>query len=192
MSQTAQASLFPAKQPSVQGSRPLPSGWEWVPLDQVLNIQNGYAFDSNLFSIKEGFPLVRIRDLCTGEPSIFYNGVFDPKFIVKPGDCLIGMDGEFKCYRWSGPEALLNQRVCRLIDFHKNVDPAYVCHGLNQFLKRIEDDTPFVTVKHISAKQIKGIRFPFPPSLAIQRRIVARIETLLTEVKEARALAAAI
>lgn len=192
MTQPVQASLFPAKRSSVQGPWSLPSGWEWVPLDQVLNIQNGCAFDSNLFSTKVGFPLVRIRDLCTGEPSIFYNGLFDPRFIVKPGDCLIGMDGEFRCYQWSGPEALLNQRVCRLIDFHKNVDPAYVCYGLNQFLKRIEDTTPFVTVKHISAKQIKGICFPFPPSFNIQRQIVARIEALLAELKEARSLTAAI
>jgi type I restriction enzyme S subunit len=31
MSQTAQASLFPAKQLSTQELWPLPSGWEWVP-----------------------------------------------------------------------------------------------------------------------------------------------------------------
>ena len=35
MSQTAQVSLFPAKQTSVQGPWPLPSGWEWVPLGEL-------------------------------------------------------------------------------------------------------------------------------------------------------------
>ncbi len=41
MSQTAQASLFPAKQPSVQGPWPLPSGWEWVSLEALGTIVGG-------------------------------------------------------------------------------------------------------------------------------------------------------
>ena len=44
-----------------------------------------------------------------------------------------------------------------------------------QELEKIEDSTYAVTVKHISANQIKGIKIPLPP-LEVQERIVEEIE----------------
>ena len=106
--------------------------------------------------------------------------------MVKSGDLLIGMDGEFRCYEWSGEDALLNQRVCRLQNFASTMLPRFVLYGINKHLAEIEAHTSFTTVKHISSKQILGIDFPVPP-LPEQKRIVA----ILDEAFEGLAVAAA-
>lgn len=153
----------------------------------MLDVQNGFAFDSDFFSENDGMPLIRIRDLKEGTfTDTKYKGKFDESFRVKKGDYLIGMDGEFRCYKWKGEDALLNQRVCRLVNFDKSIFPEYIFYGINLHLAKIERNTAFVTVKHISSKQIKKIKFPFP-SLQDQIRIaniLSKAEALISQRKE--------
>ena len=89
-------------------------GWDIKKLGEVLNIQNGYAFNSKLFTTEKGTPLIRIRDIKNGFNTVTnFNGPYNKKYEVNAGDFLIGMDGEFGCFEWKGDTALLNQRVCR-------------------------------------------------------------------------------
>lgn len=102
-------------------------------------------------------------------------------------DTLIGMDGEFNIVKWAGQEALLNQRVCKLNITSEELLPAYAYRVLVEILKRIEDKTPYVTVKHLSAKHLNLIQIPLPP-LPTQRRIVSILEKA-EETKRLRAQA---
>jgi len=158
--------------------------WKHRPLGQLLGVQNGFAFDSDKFASAGGTPLIRIRDLKSGTGTqITYKGSYDPRFVVHKGDLLIGMDGEFRCYVWQGGDALLNQRVCRLVDFSDEIEPEFVRFGIDTHLKTIEDATPYVTVKHLSAKSIRAIEFAYPDRVE-QRRIVARIKECMERVQE--------
>jgi type I restriction enzyme S subunit len=85
------------------------------------------------------------------------------------------MDGEFNRARWQGEAAALNQRVCRIRPLKNRIDDGYLYHLLPQELKRIEDRTPFVTVKHLSVKQINAAQILLPP-LPEQRRIAAILD----------------
>ena len=154
-------------------------------LTEVCRIQNGYAFDSGMFSANEGMPLIRIRDLKTNRPSLRYNGKFDDSYVVRAGDLLIGMDGEFRCYEWKGDEALLNQRVCRLLPDEDKTDRAYLLHAIADPLLQIEKATPFTTVKHIASKQITSIDLPIP-DLEIQKRIGKRLTAQMAAIEQAR------
>ena len=131
-----------------------------VKLTDICDIQYGYAFDSALFSETTGTPLVRIRDIVRGFSETRTSESFPSEYTVNDGDILIGMDGEFNIARWHGGTAALNQRVCRLIP--KDVDEDYIFHFMPSALKTIEDKTPFVTVKHLSAKEINKIIVPIP------------------------------
>ncbi|MBI5316378.1 MAG: restriction endonuclease subunit S [Nitrospirae bacterium] len=160
--------------------------WPNKPLGELLKIQNGFAFKSELFNDDgKGLPIIRIRDLARGFSETFYDGEHDPAFEVENGDFLIGMDGEFHCYRWQGGKALLNQRVCRLQNFSRDLNAGYVFYGINDHLREIEDNTAFVTVKHLSSKQIASIEMSVPP-LEEQERLVK----LLDETDELRKLRA--
>lgn len=159
-------------------NRPIKKLWE------LIDIQNWFAFDASLFSNTEGFPLIRIRDIKNSFTETKYKGVYKEDFIVRKWDILVGMDWEFKCYVWNWEDALLNQRVCRLIKNNGNIDMDFLLYGINSFLKDIEDTTAFVTVKHISSKQIKEIDFPLPP-LATQQFIVAKLDETFAQIDEA-------
>ena len=162
-------------------------GWKIKRLADVLELQNGYAFDSKGFNPTDGFPLIRIRSLKAGvETETRFNGEYDQKYVVKAGDLLIGMDGEFGCYDWKGEPALLNQRVCRLQGFTGELIPRFLFYGVNDYLKAIEDVTGYTTVKHISSKQILDIEFPVPP-LAEQQRIVGLLDEAFEGLATAKA-----
>ena len=163
------------------------NGWAKVPLGELLEIQNGYAFNSKAFTPLEGMPLIRIRDLKGGTGTeTRYTGEYDSKYVVKAGDLLIGMDGEFGCYEWKGEPALLNQRVCRLQGFTSQLLPRFLFYGVNSHLKAIEDVTGYATVKHLSSKQILNIHFPHPP-VPEQRRIVGILDEAFAGIATAKA-----
>ncbi len=139
-------------------------------LGELVEILSGFAFDSDKFGDSGNLPIVRIRDVVRGCSFTFYRGEYDPKYVLKDGDVLIGMDGEFNRARWQGGKALLNQRVCRITTSSEKLDNSYLFHFLPAALKAIEDVTPFVTVKHLSVKTIRDIEIPLPP-LPEQKRI---------------------
>ncbi len=155
-------------------------------LRELVEIQSGFAFKSDLFNETTGFPIIRIRDIKPNSTITKYSGEYDAEFIVHNGDLLIGMDGEFNSVIWNGGDALLNQRVCRLHSFNECLKE-FVARLIPKKLKEIEDATYAVTVKHISAKQIREIEIPLPP-LDVQKEIVAEIEGYQKVIDGARAV----
>ena len=143
-------------------------------LPDVCEIQYGYAFDSALFSETEGRPLIRIRDVVRGYTETFTTESCADEYIVHAGDLLIGMDGEFNIERWKSDDALLNQRVCKLIP-KSEVDGGYLYYFMPSALKAIEEKTPFVTVKHLSAKQLNAVQVPML-DIGEQRKIAAVLD----------------
>ena len=146
-------------------------GWDLVKLGSLCDIQNGFAFDSKLFNNDgKGLPLIRIRDIKRGYSETFTTEECDNAYVVKDGDYLIGMDGEFNIGQWKSENALLNQRVCKLLPSSK-ILPRFIYYYIPKALKDIEDKTAYATVKHLSSKQIKEIHIP-NISLPEQQRIV--------------------
>ena len=138
-------------------------------LPEVCTIQYGFPFDSAKFSDSNGMPLIRIRDVVRGYSETYTTEEYKSEYIVHENDLLIGMDGEFNIAKWGKTPALLNQRVCRLAP-KDSIDKDYLFYFMPIALKRIEEKTPFVTVKHLSAKELNKIEIPILP-LEEQRKI---------------------
>ena len=148
-------------------------------LTELCRIQYGYAFDSASFTEDASFPpLVRIRDVKRGFSETYYSGNYSEEYIVRRGDILIGMDGEFNIARWQCEQALLNQRVCKIIP-NQQVDGSYLLFALTKILKKIEDKTAFVTVKHLSAKELNKIELHIP-NYEQQMQISSTLEKALS------------
>lgn len=147
-----------------------------VCLTDVCSIQYGYPFDSSLFSASDGLPLVRIRDVVRGYSETYTNEPCGDEYIVNDGDLLVGMDGEFNIARWKGGKALLNQRVCRLMA-KAGMDETYLFYFMQKELKKVEDKTPFATVKHLSARQMNSIKVPLRP-IEEQKKIAAVLDKI--------------
>lgn len=150
-------------------------------LTDICDIQYGYAFDSTCFTEDDSYlPLVRIRDVKRGFSETYYSGKYLEEYIVHAGDLLIGMDGEYNIARWKSSDALLNQRVCRLTA-KEGTNEDYLRFAMVKALKIIEDKTAFVTVKHLSARELSKLEL-YMPSLEKQNRIaciLSKLETII-------------
>ncbi|MEL1134730.1 restriction endonuclease subunit S [Desulfitobacterium sp. THU1] len=145
---------------------------EMVRLGDVCELTNGYAFESAYFSNNgKGMPIIRIRDVVRGFTETYTTEPYKEEYVIKKGDLLIGMDGEFNIAPWNSDDALLNQRVCKIESSSRKVLNSYLLYYLPKALKAIEEATSFVTVKHLSSKKINEIEVPLPP-LEVQRHIV--------------------
>ena len=161
-------------------------GWEIKKLGEVCDVLNGYAFDSNLFTDDNTcVPIIRIRDIKRGYTETFYKGEYAQEYIINKGNYLIGMDGEFNIAEWSGKDSLLNQRVCKLSVVSSELIKRFVLWYMPIALKQIEDETPFVTVKHLSSKKLLNIPIPVPP-LSVQEQIVSELDLLSGIIEKKR------
>lgn len=153
-------------------------GVKRVKLVDYAKVQYGFAFNSKLFTDDSAnIPLIRIRDVLPGKSSTYYLGEYGDEYIVKKGDILVGMDGNFNLEKWNDRNGLLNQRVCKIFtkDARMLLD-GFLYHYLKPVLKKIENSIQGSTVKHLSAKVINGIEIPLPP-LAVQKEIVEILDT---------------
>ena len=148
--------------------------WPLVKLGECVDILSGFAFKSSMFG-NEGMPLIRIRDVVPGHTTTYYSGDYSNDYIIRKGDLLVGLDGDFNRALWKSDDALLNQRVCKLTSNETTLDSRYLYHLLPKELDIIHQNTPAVTVKHLSVKNIREIEVPLPP-LAEQKRIAAILD----------------
>ena len=144
--------------------------WNERPLSQLLTFQSGFPFSSSNFGgEKQGFRLIRNRDLRSDDRVVYYDGQSSPDFIVNEGDLLVGMDGDFTPCVWRRGTGLLNQRVGRVLPRGEHV-LTFLGYLLEIHLKVVQEDTGRTTVKHLSSKQVEGL-VAHVPDPAEQQRI---------------------
>lgn len=123
------------------------------------NVISGFPFKSELFNEdKAGMPLIRIRDVVRGYTGTYTTEECEQQFVVRAGDLLVGMDGDFAISAWRSEEALLNQRVCKITPKDNLITRNFIVYAVQPVLTSIEEKTNATTVKHISASQISSIR----------------------------------
>ena len=152
-----------------------PRHWCTTRIRDNVNLVNGYPFDSNLFDIGDGIPLVRIRDILNDQTGIVWTGEAVPEAAINNGDILIGMDGDFNVSWWNGGYAMLNQRVCCIRVKTNNLDQRFIFYLLHFPLKIINDLAYSTTVKHLSSFDVLKTRFA-RPSIEEQRAIAAFLD----------------
>ena len=160
----------------------IPDSWEWCRVFDCVDILYGYPFDSTAFNETGiGFPLIRIRDIIPSFTKTYTTERADERYIIKKGDMLVGMDGNFNVRFWQSDDAYLNQRVCKIRTKEDVLSQKFLYYYLPYALEDIFGSVSFVTVKHLSDKHFRSMFIPLPP-LAEQKRIVAKIEQLLGEI----------
>jgi type I restriction enzyme S subunit len=61
--------------------------WEWTKLIEIATPSYGFAFPSGQFnSVKRGTPLIRIRDISATDTEAYFEGAYDPVYLVTAGD----------------------------------------------------------------------------------------------------------
>lgn len=151
-----------------------PQGWPLNRMGSVLRFQVGFPFSSAFFNeVGVGIRLVKNRDLKNDDQVFHYTGPYDPTYLVVDGDVLVGMDGDFLPCLWGKGQALLNQRVGRILPL-RGLDRVFAYYFLMKPLKELEAATSSTTVKHLSHGNIESIEKRLPPEPE-QRAIAAAL-----------------
>lgn len=166
----------------------VPEGWAIRPLNGKVEILSGFPFKSSLFCDDPSkMGIIRIRDLAKQSVETFYAGDFDDAYVVRRGDILIGMDGDFNIVKWKTKNALLNQRICKVKASRSGeFDSDFLFYSLVDDLDSIHAATGATTVKHLSVKDIKGIEKAYPP-LPEQKKIAAILSSVDEVIEKTRA-----
>lgn len=132
----------------------IPTGWDARPIPEIAEVVYGAAFSSSQFNTQGiGKPLIRIRDLAAENPGVWTPEAHPKSYTVKPGDIVVGMDGEFRAHLWGGVEAWMNQRVCAFIP-KRGFSAAFVRNSLIRPLADIEATETATTVIHLGKSDI--------------------------------------
>lgn len=153
-------------------------GWAEERLSMFLQFQTGFPFSSSEFNeAGDGLRLIKNRDLKSDDKPVFFSGVFDQNYIVKNGDILIGMDGDFTPIEWQKGNALLNQRVGRIKTFDA-AEKKFFHYYLAIQLKLIEEKTARTTVKHLSHSDVENVSNPIPKNPKERQKIADCLSSL--------------
>ena len=157
----------------------IPINWKIVRFKYLSEVLYGYPLDSKKFSF-EGFPMIRIRDITSGNIETFYDGDFPEKYIVKYGDVLLGMDGDFNLRVWKNVDAVLNQRCCSVLGSSVCLKQ-YLFYSMQMPLKILNDITFSTTVKHLLAFGLDNLPIVYC-SFVEQNRIVNYLDSKCAEI----------
>ena len=135
----------------------IPQGWKEERLVDVADVQYGFAFDGSLFNADgKGMPIIRIRNIPDGTTKDYTTEEADEQYIVKNGDIVVGMDGEFHINSWSGEDSYLVQRTCRIKPHNADMN-GYLLQAIYEPIKFFESTVVGATVAHLGKKHIDTI-----------------------------------
>jgi len=156
---------------------PIPQEWVVRNLFDVADVTFGFPFKSQLFNETVGMPLIRIRDIPTGESATFTPEEPDARYRIHDGDILVGMDGDFHMGRWSAGEAWLNQRVVRF----RIISDAFCRYALFLALEKpISDWNQAIvgtTVAHLGKRHLELIKV-LTPTAAVGQTLSALLDPI--------------
>lgn len=165
-------------------------GWEVKKLGEVTEVQNGFAFKSELFTEK-GLPILRISNIqnneitedgCVYFEERSYNTDLS-RYLVEPNRILIAMSGATtgKCgINKTSTHFYLNQRVGMFRENKEMVQTLYLFYFL---LMKSEESLKIamgVAQPNLSTSQIKDFNIPLPP-LPLQETFAARVSAIEEE-----------
>ncbi len=168
----------------------IPENWEWVKLEQLANINGGYAFKSKDY-VQKGVRVIRISDFNTEgfiDKAIVRHEYDESltRYLIEKSDILLcmtgGTVGKSMFVEELNEPMMTNQRVAT-IKIHAGLTPEYINYVvLSPVIQSTIRNSKNSTNDNISMSTIKDFTIPLPP-YEEQKRIVAKIEELMPYVE---------
>lgn len=149
-------------------------------LGKVATYYNGRAFKPEEWE-SDGLPIIRIQNLNDNEASFHYSTkLYEERYLVHNGDLLFAWAASLGAHIWKGQDAWLNQHIFKVVP-HESIDKTYLYYYLLKVISDLYAKTHGSGMVHITKKPFMETPI-FIPSLDKQKRIVAKIEELFSNL----------
>lgn len=177
----------------------IPSDWKIVKVEHVCRLVNGRGFKPHEWR-ERGLPIIRIQNLNGSTEFNFYDGFYDKKIEVEPGQLLFAWSGSrgtsFGPHIWQGPLGLLNYHTWKVVVDEAAVSPKFFAHALKGLTEFIEGQAHGASaLVHVQKWQMEGFELALPQSVREQEAIAealsdvdALIESMETLIAKKRAI----
>ena len=190
------------EQTEIEAPYELPDGWKWERASNFADIFTGNSINENVkkekyTGITEGLNFIGTKDVDFDGTINYENGVkisdYEHFKTVPSNTPLLCIEGGSagKKLGITSEQVCFGNKLCAFVC--KNVEPKLVYYYLqtNAFFYS------FMKERHgliggVSVGTLKNIPFPLPPTVAEQRRIVNRIETMFAKLDQAQEKAQAV
>ena len=164
----------------------IPEGWEVRDIYKYTDVIYGAPYKSSLFNEnKEGYPLIRIRDLKSFAPQFYTQEILPQTEYIIAGDVVAGMDAEFTPYIWQGEKGVLNQRCCKFKGQYPWVSNYYLLNLLKPELEYVQSYKTGTTVSHLGKADIDRFNVITPPESIVKAFSVIVNSLLEQKIKSA-------
>jgi restriction endonuclease S subunit len=145
----------------------IPEVWDVVPIKQVCHLINGRGFKPYEWSDR-GLPIIRIQNLNGSDEFNFFEGGYDKKIEIEPGQLLFAWSGSrgtsFGPHIWWGPKAVLNYHTWKLVHDTELIAKSYFLHALRQLTTDIEASAHGASaLVHTQKTEMERFLLPLPP-----------------------------
>lgn len=178
---------------------PIPADWIIRQVDDVCTLINGRGFKPYEWRDR-GLPIIRIQNLNGSSDFNYFDGAYNRKIEVDPGQLLFAWSGSrgtsFGPHIWPGPLGVLNYHTWKVAVDAKSVSPAFFFHALKGLTKFIEDQAHGASaLVHVQKWQMEKFQLALPPTITEQEAIAealsdadALIESLESLIAKKRAI----
>ena len=163
--------------------------WNLVKLDNLFHFKNGRSFKKQEWK-ERGLPIIRIQNLNdVSQGYNYYEGDYDKLIEVNSGDLLFSWSGtvgsSFGPHIWDREKGVLNQHIYKLSK-KQAIDTKYAFYCLKKITREIEQSVVgAVGLVHVTKKNLVQFKIPLPP-LVEQQRIVAKLDSVFSEINKAK------
>ena len=158
--------------------------WKNVHLKSTAQFINGRAFKPSEWATR-GLPIVRIQNLTNSTNTYNYcDFPVDPKHVIGDGQLLFAWSGTLGAFIWRGGKAVLNQHIFRVEVNSEIINKMYLYYVLNYKTINFAKKTHGTGMTHITKSKFENSEIPLP-TVAEQRRVVAKIESIFAEIDSA-------